>query len=244
LCLVAPALADAPPLIRRGSASCQGLERLCEPFGAPVAAAGVVRRQRSQGSVDFWRRRGDAQGGALAELQLHHRFAAQIAVDARAQGPFLMGQEQGRAGRGAQGQGAAGGSFRKPQWLGKAGDGRPGNLVPAQHQAGIAEAGADESESARGFRIHANGTGTVMPLRGGVLYVFGRSGHGPIMSSKAKKSKPGAGLSRSLLAWYDIHRRVLPWRAAKGKPADPYRVWLSEIMLQQTTVQAVGNYYR
>jgi len=155
-----------------------------------------------------------------------------------------MGQEEGRARRGAQGQGAAGGAFRKPQWLGKAGDGRPGNLVPAQHQSGIVEAGADKSESARGFRIHANGTGTVMPLRGGVLYVFGRSGHGPIMSSKAKKSKPGAGLSRSLLAWYDIHRRVLPWRAAKGKPADPYRVWLSEIMLQQTTVQAVGNYYR
>jgi A/G-specific adenine glycosylase len=51
-------------------------------------------------------------------------------------------------------------------------------------------------------------------------------------------------LSSRLLAWYDIHRRVLPWRAPKGKRADPYRVWLSEIMLQQTTVQAVGNYYR
>jgi len=62
------------------------------------------------------------------------------------------------------------------------------------------------------------------------------------MSSKAKKSKPG--LSQKLLAWYDIHRRVLPWRAPKGRRADPYRVWLSEIMLQQTTVQAVGNYYR
>jgi len=47
-----------------------------------------------------------------------------------------------------------------------------------------------------------------------------------------------------LLAWYDIHRRVLPWRAQSGKRADPYRVWLSEIMLQQTTVQAVANYYR
>jgi A/G-specific adenine glycosylase len=47
-----------------------------------------------------------------------------------------------------------------------------------------------------------------------------------------------------LLAWYDIHRRVLPWRAQSGKRADPYRIWLSEIMLQQTTVQAVGNYYR
>ena len=47
-----------------------------------------------------------------------------------------------------------------------------------------------------------------------------------------------------LLAWYDVHRRVLPWRAPKEKRADPYRVWLSEIMLQQTTVQAVAGYYR
>ena len=37
---------------------------------------------------------------------------------------------------------------------------------------------------------------------------------------------------------------MLPWRAPKGKRADPYRVWLSEIMLQQTTVQAVAGYYR
>ncbi|HEY2009746.1 MAG TPA: A/G-specific adenine glycosylase [Rhizomicrobium sp.] len=51
-------------------------------------------------------------------------------------------------------------------------------------------------------------------------------------------------LSRNLLAWYDVHRRVLPWRAPAGKRADPYRVWLSEIMLQQTTVQAVAAYYR
>jgi A/G-specific adenine glycosylase len=46
-----------------------------------------------------------------------------------------------------------------------------------------------------------------------------------------------------LLAWYDRHRRVLPWRAPKGQRPDPYRVWLSEIMLQQTTVKAVAPYY-
>jgi A/G-specific adenine glycosylase len=46
-----------------------------------------------------------------------------------------------------------------------------------------------------------------------------------------------------LLAWYDRHRRVLPWRAAPGEPSDPYRVWLSEVMLQQTTVRAVAPYY-
>jgi A/G-specific adenine glycosylase len=47
----------------------------------------------------------------------------------------------------------------------------------------------------------------------------------------------------ALLAWYDRHRRTLPWRTAPGMRGDPYRVWLSEIMLQQTTVKAVAPYY-
>jgi len=47
----------------------------------------------------------------------------------------------------------------------------------------------------------------------------------------------------ALLAWYDRHRRKLPWRAPPGRRTDPYRVWLSEIMLQQTTVKAVAPYY-
>ncbi|MGB9144111.1 MAG: A/G-specific adenine glycosylase [Aestuariivirga sp.] len=50
-------------------------------------------------------------------------------------------------------------------------------------------------------------------------------------------------LSEKLLAWYDAHGRDLPWRAKPGKTSDPYRVWLSEIMLQQTTVAAVRGYY-
>jgi len=50
-------------------------------------------------------------------------------------------------------------------------------------------------------------------------------------------------MSRVLLAWYDRHRRSLPWRAKAGMTADPYHVWLSEIMLQQTTVPAVKPYY-
>lgn len=46
-----------------------------------------------------------------------------------------------------------------------------------------------------------------------------------------------------LLVWYDRHRRVLPWRAAPGERPDPYRVWLSEVMLQQTTIAAVKPYF-
>jgi A/G-specific adenine glycosylase len=47
----------------------------------------------------------------------------------------------------------------------------------------------------------------------------------------------------ALLSWFDRHRRVLAWRAGPGETADPYRVWLSEIMLQQTTVKTVGPYF-
>lgn len=47
----------------------------------------------------------------------------------------------------------------------------------------------------------------------------------------------------ALLAWYDRHARKLPWRARNGERAEPYHVWLSEIMLQQTTVKTVADYY-
>ncbi|MFQ5784035.1 MAG: A/G-specific adenine glycosylase [Alphaproteobacteria bacterium] len=48
----------------------------------------------------------------------------------------------------------------------------------------------------------------------------------------------------TLLAWYDRNRRDLPWRAPPGVRSDPYRVWLSEIMLQQTTTATVAPYFR
>ena len=68
--------------------------------------------------------------------------------------------------------------------------------------------------------------------------------------TEAKTLPAGEGAARAampdpaaLLAWYDRHRRELPWRARRGEKADPYRVWLSEIMLQQTRVETVGPYY-
>jgi A/G-specific adenine glycosylase len=52
-------------------------------------------------------------------------------------------------------------------------------------------------------------------------------------------------IAERLLAHYDVHARTLPWRKLPGQGyADPYHVWLSEIMLQQTTVAAVGAYFR
>ena len=52
-----------------------------------------------------------------------------------------------------------------------------------------------------------------------------------------------AGRPARLLDWYDLNRRRLPWRPPSGERADPYRVWLSEIMLQQTGVKTVGPYF-
>ncbi len=63
------------------------------------------------------------------------------------------------------------------------------------------------------------------------------------MRSSMAKQGPSAGLASQLLDWYDAHARVLPWRSPPGEVPDPYRVWLSEIMLQQTTVQAVKAYF-
>jgi A/G-specific adenine glycosylase len=60
----------------------------------------------------------------------------------------------------------------------------------------------------------------------------------------SSRSGPATDLPARLIAWYDRHARTLPWRARSGERADPYRVWLSEIMLQQTTVVAVAPYFR
>ena len=56
----------------------------------------------------------------------------------------------------------------------------------------------------------------------------------------AKPSSSPDNPAARLLAWYDRHARDLPWRSKPGETPDPYRVWLSEVMLQQTTVAAVA----
>ena len=59
----------------------------------------------------------------------------------------------------------------------------------------------------------------------------------------------GQAIAETLLGWYDKHARALPWRAPPGTdpatlgPDWPYRVWLSEVMLQQTTTAAVAPYF-
>src|SRR5262245_28476973 len=67
-----------------------------------------------------------------------------------------------------------------------------------------------------------------------------RNGRGLSTEDGLSRAKPpGPGLRERLLAWYRRNRRDLPWRRTK----DPYRIWVSEVMLQQTTVRAVRPYY-
>jgi A/G-specific adenine glycosylase len=65
----------------------------------------------------------------------------------------------------------------------------------------------------------------------------------PRSSTRSASDAKGAPTARKLLAWYDANRRQMPWRALPGERAEPYHVWLSEIMLQQTTVTAVTPYF-
>jgi A/G-specific adenine glycosylase len=64
-----------------------------------------------------------------------------------------------------------------------------------------------------------------------------------IAKAKRREVSEEAARPALLLAWYDRHRRRLPWRPLPGERADPYSVWLSEIMLQQTGVKTVGPYF-
>ncbi len=64
-----------------------------------------------------------------------------------------------------------------------------------------------------------------------------------LASRQRPLATPGPDTAHLLLDWYDRERRDLPWRFGPGEVADPYRVWLSEVMLQQTTVKAVIPYF-
>lgn len=64
------------------------------------------------------------------------------------------------------------------------------------------------------------------------------------MYDLADRPMAAARIAPELLAWYDRNRRILPWRAQPGQRPDAYAVWLSEIMLQQTTVAAVKAYFQ
>src|SRR5579862_6783336 len=116
---------------------------------------------------------------------------------------------------------------------------RLGSVKPAREKAVLPTRVASPATACAQLRRSGGSSGVLPDCFGARVRVMVGS-----MPRAPKSKKPETGLPARLLAWYDRHRRVLPWRAPKGARADPYRVWLSEIMLQQTTVQAVAGYYR
>jgi A/G-specific adenine glycosylase len=93
--------------------------------------------------------------------------------------------------------------------------------------------------AAKEFQDRQRETKTRSSVRGVRQPTASRSANGAV-SGNANSAKSFANFRRSLLKWYDEHRRDLPWRQTR----DPYRIWLSEIMLQQTRVAAVLEHYR
>src|SRR4051794_25198290 len=115
--------------------------------------------------------------------------------------------------------------------------------------------GRDRSYRPRAGLSVSVGASQVQRPRESQIGIWRRGGYARAMltpaKSVSKSDAPEKALSESvaqprsadLLPWYDRHRRDLPWRARPGEIADPYRVWISEIMLQQTTVAAVRPFY-
>ncbi|HMN36945.1 MAG TPA: A/G-specific adenine glycosylase [Hyphomicrobium sp.] len=84
--------------------------------------------------------------------------------------------------------------------------------------------------------------GAAVGLQASAKLKSGRNGQGA-RQRQLPLRPAGPDTVAALLAWYDAERRDLPWRYGRRKKPDPYRVWLSEIMLQQTTVKAVIPYF-
>ena len=146
----------------------------------------------------------------------------------------------------------AGGDTGRGHWI------LIGSLCAAISPPTISVQRVTSSAEAKPCRVNVSPTTLPRSSRSGLakeregLFINGVLCHPSIMTVAAKtavrqRAKRPASISfpqpTVLLAWYDRHRRKLPWRVAPGERADPYRVWLSEIMLQQTTVAAVTPYY-
>lgn len=128
----------------------------------------------------------------------------------------------------------------------------PGLRQPDRNSGTLAQ---HRVENARGDVAHRNGIAEPRFRCHAFSSSTGSAGTITVLRSMAPQQprrKPGnvvqSQIAPRLLAWYDAHHRELPWRVAprdlaKGARPDPYRVWLSEVMLQQTTVEAVKAYF-
>ena len=128
-----------------------------------------------------------------------------------------------------------------------AGHTRAGDLAPVGHQAGLAETLARQRrlDKRAEERAERRGVAATPPIR--QFRHWPRSPMVGAMPPSLSLPRPDAkphDASRRVLEWWDRQRRTLPWRAEPGERVDPYRVWLSEILLQQTTDNGGGAVFR
>ena len=235
-----------------------GVAQLVIDDGRGGGARGGFRRVRGErrGAALFLERRqrplpkGDLVDASPAEMRVHpshdHRGAVLRLERESALDPEHQGRRSGRR------VGIAFGGSRRPLQLDRPGVTRErltDNGWPIGDQACFAQA-------ARGQRLGDQAGGEFSQRLGAapraLHHRFGTesedAGHevdgmSANVSALASEAKRKAIVARTL-AWWDRHRRTLAWRAEPGETPDPYRVWLSEVLLQQTTAQAATPYYQ
>lgn len=134
---------------------------------------------------------------------------------------------------------------------GPAGILRADNITPPRDQLGLVEAESGKGHAPYFGQEHAYRSCGAATAGCGGFVLAGRpaaAGGGGLRHLRLmcqRQTMPVDRIPALLLAWYDIHARTLPWRIAPGTNVrpDPYRIWLSEIMLQQTNVTAVAPYF-
>ena len=186
--------------------------------------------------------------GALVQFHPRHRPKSEVGVDSLDQHRLqMLERERERAVLDPEMEGAvAPGAARVDDLLGRreapdvlADDGRPFRDDGRIGKPAASESSPRDFGDLRRDRRWAAAPSALVHLPVSVAVL----GDGMIQRMGEQPRMKAAALRRRLLAWYDLKRRSLPWRAAPGAKPDPYRVWLSEIMLQQTTVAAVIPYF-
>ena len=181
----------------------------------------------------------------LDEAEPGNGGASKKLIDSLDQPTRLVAQEQRRRWRRLESQSATLIAGRELQGPGDLRNLAARDRLPMKKQRRFREARAGKGGSRRRMGIGRKRAGPIAPL--GTIRRC-RLRHSccsqTILTMPRVQPEKKSGAAQRLLCWYDVHRRSLPWRALKGAKADPYQVWLSEIMLQQTTVATVGRYYR
>ena len=114
------------------------------------------------------------------------------------------------------------------------GDRLADDLLPMGDEARLAHAAHGERRS---HDVAEAGAERSLAGRAGFAHSAGQVKTGLMADSldRARAALKRRGVAVDVLNWWDRHRRELPWRARPGERPDPYRVWLSEVLLQQTT---------